>query len=318
MRVYRDLSVDFVRNTVATIGIFDGVHIAHKQIIDRLTHLAKEHETESMLITLWPHPRYVLNKDPNKLKLITTLDEKVCQLEKAGLDNLLIVPFDKKFAGLSFENFIKLILVEKLHVKHMVIGYNHQFGKDRQGNFENLLKQSEKYGFGLEELKKIEVSENRVSSSAIRNAINLGEFELANRMLGYTFQLNGVVVHGNKLGRKIGFPTANIEIPEIYKIVPLKGVYAVKAKIDDTMVNGMLNIGKRPTIDSKGLRVIEANFFNFSQDIYNKHITIFFYKRIRDEIKFPSAEHLIQQLEKDKISIQEFFDNKTKNMHHEK
>ncbi len=307
MKVYRDLSAKFIPNTVATIGIFDGVHLAHRQIIQRLSELAKERATESMLITLWPHPRYVLNKDADDLKLISTLDEKLYQLEKAGLDNVLLIPFDKTFASMPFDKFIKRILVDKLLVKYMVIGFNHHFGRNRQGDFSNLKKYAEKYGFGIEQMPKVEIDDVGVSSSAIRDNINLGNIDFASKMLGYDFQLVGRVVHGSKIGRQLGFPTANLEVPEIYKILPADGVYAIRAEIHSKIFDGMLNIGTRPTVDNRGLKVIEANFFDFDANIYDIDITIRFYKRIREEKKFSSTEKLIEQIHIDKSEIQEYF-----------
>lgn len=312
MKVYRDLSAKFTPYTVATIGIFDGVHLAHKQIIKRLSELAKQQATESMLITLWPHPRYVLNKDADKLKLISTLDEKLYQLEKAGLDNVLLIPFDKTFASLPFDKFIKRILVDKLMVNYMVTGFNHHFGRDRQGDFTNLKQYAEQYGFGLEQMPKVEVNELGVSSSAIREHINNGRIDLASKMLGYDFQIVGRVVHGSKVGRKFGFPTANINVPEVYKIIPANGVYAVKAEIHGKEYDGMLNIGTRPTVDNRGLKTIEANFFNFNANIYDTDITIKFFKRIREEQKFESKEKLIEQIHRDKIVVQEFFKKNAK------
>lgn len=307
MKVYRDLSANFTPYTVATIGIFDGVHLAHKQIIHRLSELAKERATESMLITLWPHPRYVLNKQADKLKLISTLDEKLYQLEKAGLDNVLLIPFDKTFASLSFDKFIKRILVDKLLVNYMVIGFNHHFGRDRQGDFSNLKGFADKYGFGIEQMPKVEIDDLGVSSSAIREHLISGNIELASKMLGYDFRLVGRVVHGSKIGRQFGFPTANLEVPEIYKIIPADGVYAIQAEIHKKKYDGMLNIGTRPTVDNRGLRAIEANFFDFSANIYDTDITIRFYKRIREEKKFDSTEKLIEQIHNDKSEIQEYF-----------
>lgn len=307
MKVYRNLSAEFTLNTVATIGIFDGVHLAHKQIIGRLSEIARERNTESMLITLWPHPRYVLNKEADKLKLISTLDEKLYQLEKAGLDNVLLIPFDKTFASLPFDKFIKRILIDTLQVNHVVVGFNHHFGKDRQGDFSRLKKFAEKHDFGLEQMPRVEVDNIGVSSSAIRESINTGNIDLAGKMLGYNFQMAGRVVHGSKIGRQFGFPTANLEVPEIYKLVPADGVYAIRAKIQGNVYDGMLNIGTRPTVDNRGLKVIEANFFDFDANIYDKDITICFYKRIREEQKFNTTEQLVERIHADKAEIQEYF-----------
>ncbi|MBN2484501.1 MAG: bifunctional riboflavin kinase/FAD synthetase [Bacteroidales bacterium] len=307
MKVYRDLSGEITPGTAATIGIFDGVHLAHKQIITRLKELSLEKGCESLLVTLWPHPRYVLNKDADSLKLLTTLDEKLCLLETAGLQNVLLIPFDAQFASTSFDKFIKRIIVDKLRARHLVVGFNHQFGRDRQGNFDSLKLLAEKNNIELEQMPKIMVGEQRVSSSVIRNQISTGEIVTANKLLGYEYILTGKIVHGNKVGRKLGFPTANIEVAELYKLIPADGVYAIEAIFGNTRLKGMLNIGTRPTIDNRGIKVIEANFFNFEGNLYNTFITIKFHKRIREEIKFESAEKLVEQIQNDKQTIINYF-----------
>lgn len=307
MKIFRDLSTNITTGTVATIGIFDGVHLAHQQIISRLKDLASDYKTESLLLTLWPHPRYVLNKDSDSLKLLSTLDEKLQLLESFGLDNVVIVPFDKFFAATPFDRFIKRILVDRLQVKKLVVGYNHQFGRDRQGNFENLKIYAERYGFGIEQLSKVEIDGNRVSSSVIRKNILDGNLELANSMLGHYHQLSGQVVHGNKIGRQLGFPTANIQVNELYKILPADGVYAVKARINNMELKGMLNIGARPTLNEYKDKVIEANFFNFEGELYEKNIILSFLKRIREERKFESKDELRSQINLDKQVIEKYF-----------
>jgi riboflavin kinase/FMN adenylyltransferase len=307
LKVYRDLSADIIKHTVATIGIFDGVHLAHQQIIQRLNELKGKHNTESLLVTLWPHPRYVLNKDADQLKLLSTLEEKVHRLEQSGLDNVLLIPFSKDFAKTPFDLFINQVLVEKLCVQHLVVGFNHHFGKDRQGSYDNLKEYGEKGGFTTERLSKVEVGEEGVSSSKIRDYVWQGNLEKVNNMLGYTFTVSGHVIHGNKVGRELGFPTANIEAPEIYKILPAEGVYAVEADIDGKTYQGMLNIGIRPTVDKRGVKVIEANFFNFTGNLYDKYLTLRFFKRIREEQKFDSLEQLKEQISVDRAEIIEYF-----------
>lgn len=307
LKVYRDLSAEIIPHTVATIGIFDGVHIAHQQIIDRLNELKVEHNSESLLVTLWPHPRYVLGKDADQLKLLSTLNEKLDRLEKSGLDNVLLIPFSKDFAKTSFDEFIGQILVEKLKVKHLVVGFNHHFGKNREGSFSNLQEYAMQGSFTSERLSKVEVEDEGVSSSKIREYVKEGHLEKVSEMLGYEFTITGHVVHGNKVGRELGFPTANINVNEIYKILPAQGVYAVETDINGQVYEGMLNIGVRPTINQRLELVIEANFFNFSGYLYNKHLTLRFFKRIREEKKFASLEELKQQINKDKITIQEYF-----------
>jgi riboflavin kinase / FMN adenylyltransferase len=307
LKVYRNLSGDILPQTVATIGIFDGVHMAHQQIIERLNKLKSNYSTESLLVTLWPHPRYILDKETSEFKLLSTLEEKIDRLEKAGLDNVLLIPFSKDFAKTPFDVFINQILVDKLKVRHLVVGFNHHFGKDRKGSFESLKKHGESGGFTTERLSNVEIEGEGVSSSKIRQYVWQGELEKVNKMLGYTFTISGHVVHGNKVGRELGFPTANIEVPELYKIIPCEGVYAVEATIGQSVYQGMLNIGVRPTVDHRKLKVIEANFFNFAENLYDKHLTLRFFKRIREERKFESLEKLKQQINIDKTEIQEYF-----------
>jgi riboflavin kinase / FMN adenylyltransferase len=307
LKVFSELTEDIVKGAIATIGIFDGVHLAHRQIIKRLTELTRESGGKNLLITLWPHPRYVLNKDSSDLKLLTTLNEKLDLLKAAGVDNVLLIPFDKQFAETSFDKFIQKYLVEKLQVKHLVVGFNHQFGRNREGNFENLREYCEKSGIKLERMPMVELNNQRVSSSAIRNLIETGNMEIANQMLGYTFSISGNVVEGDQIGRKMGFPTANLKISELYKLIPPNGVYAVQTEIGADKYQGMMNIGIRPTINSAGMKVIESNFFNFDGNLYNQNITIQIFKRIREEKKFASIDLLTEQIAMDKIEIQDYF-----------
>jgi riboflavin kinase/FMN adenylyltransferase len=266
-----------------------------------------------LLVTLWPHPRYVLNKDADDLKLLSTLEEKLHRLEKAGLDNVLLIPFSKNFSRTPFDIFIRQILVEMLEVQHLVVGFNHHFGKDRQGSFDALKEYDQKGGFTTERLTKVEVDGEGVSSSRIREYVWQGNLEKVNKMLGYQFTVSGHVIHGNKLGRELGFPTANIEAPEIYKILPAEGVYAVEADINGDTFEGMLNIGIRPTVDNRGVKSIEANFFNFTGNLYDKHLTLKFFNRIREERKFGSLEQLKRQINVDRTEIQKYFKKNKEN-----
>ena len=310
MRVYRNLAEEIVSGSVATVGIFDGVHKAHQHIVERLKELSTESNCENLLVTFWPHPRYVLNKDAEELKLLNTLDEKLQLLHDYGVDNVLLIPFDMRFATLSFDAFVKRILVDKLRIRQLLVGFNHKFGRNRQGNYDNLKNLAEKESFRLEQVPIVEVENIKVSSSEIRRLLAIGNTELAEQMLGYNYTLTGTIVHGNKLGRHLGFPTANIELAELYKLVPSQGVYAIEANIGNKTVQGMLNIGIRPTIDSKGLRVIEANFFNFNDEIYNQQIKVRFFKQIREEKKFDNIEQLKKQINVDKLEIQKYFSTK--------
>ncbi len=289
---------------IATIGVFDGVHKAHQLIIDRMKVVAGENDAETLVVTLWPHPRIVLNKDKESLRLINTLDEKVERFEKIGLDNLLVLPFDKFMANMDFKEFIQKILVNQLKISHLVIGYDHQFGKNRQGNFEKLQVLSQKLGFGLESVDAYMENGKKIGSTLIRNAIQEGNMDLAKKWLGYRFSLTGKVVDGDGIGRKIGFPTANIRVQDEMKIMPAQGVYAVMAKLDGEVFKGMMNVGYRPTVNNDTSKtVLEVNLFDFSKIIYGETITIEFVKRIRSEKKFSTIDDLAKQISKDKIEI---------------
>ncbi|MDR6239851.1 bifunctional riboflavin kinase/FAD synthetase [Aureibacter tunicatorum] len=285
---------------VVTSGSFDGVHEGHKKIISRLKDIAKDNHGETVLITFWPHPRLVLEHD-HKLKLLSTFDEKLKLLEASGIDHLIKVPFTKEFASLSSAEFIQKILIDKIGTQKLVIGYDHRFGKNREGSFEFLKQHAHLYPFDIEEISRHDIDDVGLSSSKIRRLLDSGNVNKAKKYLGRPYEINGTVIHGNKIGRSIGFPTANINIAEDYKLVPLNGVYSVEIIInrDDKVYKGMMNIGNRPTIDNHPS--IEVNIFDFEQNIYNKHIQINFIDRIRDEIKFNNIDELKNQLAKDKI-----------------
>lgn len=304
MRVYRDVRQFNVTKPVLTVGSFDGVHLGHRKVINRLNEIASERNGESVIFTFAPHPRLVLNPTEDSLRLLTTLDEKISLLEEAGVQHLIIYPFTKPFADLSYTDFVREVLVEKLHVESLVVGYDHKFGKDRKGDFEMLKSLALAFKFNLEKLDVLLSDNVNVSSTKIRDALQEGNLAKANRYLGYTFSLHGTVVEGQKLGRRIQFPTANIESSDIHKIIPGYGVYAVRVKIDETYHQGMLNIGTRPTINKNAdHRSIEVHIFNFNQDIYGKQVEIKFVTKIRDEQKFASVDELKGQLERDKTTV---------------
>jgi riboflavin kinase/FMN adenylyltransferase len=281
------------------------VHLAHQSIINQLILKAKEVSGESVIITLWPHPRLVLNSKNNSLQLINTLEEKIIKLEKSGVENLVILPFDKKFAATGFDEFIQDILVQKLNIHHLVVGYNHHFGKNREGNYERLLALANKIGFSLSRVGPYIINGEKVSSSEIRKLLINGEIRKAEKFLGYPFFIAGKVIPGNKLGRTIGYPTANIAVTDEHKIIPKNGVYAVDAEIDDKIYKGMMNIGCRPTVNSDCIQsTLEVNLFDFSGDIYQKELRVNFYARIRDEIKFSNLEELSVQIAHDRDSVQ--------------
>ncbi len=308
MIIHTDLHNLKINNPVLTIGVFDGVHQGHRKVLDRLKEIAKEKNGESVVLTLWPHPRIVLDKDIESLRLLNNIEEKKLLLSKTGIDHLIIIPFTKEFSELSACEFIEKYLVKKIKVNHLVVGYNHQFGKDRKAGFEFLNQCAKQFGFSIEKLDAKLVEQDTVSSTKIRNFLTSGDLKIANNYLGYEYFISGHVIEGNQIGRKIGFPTANIKIPEPYKQVPKDGVYAVRVKLNGDSYFGMLNIGSRPTIQPELISInIEVHILNFDQKIYNQTVTVSFVKRIRDEKKFNGLEELALQLEKDKKEVLKIF-----------
>ena len=287
---------------MATVGTFDGLHVGHQKIIRRMKEIAAEKGGQTILVTFHPHPRLVLNNNKGELKFINTLKRKYDLLDSFGIDHMIIIPFTKEFAKTSSEDFIHDFLVEKIGVKKLIVGYDHHFGKNREGNYEKLIGLGNKMGFEVEEIPAQIIDGVAVSSTKIRNALAGGDVALANRMLGYTYSISGIVVPGNKIGRKIGFPTANIEVGDEYKLIAAGGVYQCKVEIGGKTFEGMGNIGTRPTVGINGL-VTEVHILNFDRDLYGQEITIHFLDRIRDERKFDSLELLREQLEKDKAAI---------------
>jgi riboflavin kinase/FMN adenylyltransferase len=292
------------KKTVFTLGTFDGVHIGHTKIIERLLNSSSDEE-QSLVLTFFPHPRMVLQKESD-IKLLNTIEERIQLLEKAGLQNLIVHPFDQAFSRLTANEFVKNILVDIFNVKKIIIGHDHRFGRNRTANIEDLIRFGQEYDFQVEQISAQEIDAVSISSTKIRNALLEGKIELANEYLGYNYFFSGVVIHGKKRGRTIGFPTANLKIEESYKLIPGKGVYAVKCKIGTQNVNGMLNIGTNPTVEGEGIS-IEVHLFNFDEDLYGQKITLELIKRIRDEQKFASVDDLKMQLSKDKIFAQHLF-----------
>lgn len=291
-----------VKNSVVTIGIFDGVHLGHQKILHRLIDRAESSDGESVLLSFFPHPRIILQPEKGDLRLINTLDEKISLLSTIGINHLIIHPFDIEFANIPSEDFVEEILIKKLRVKTLIIGYDHHFGKDRKGSLEMLQTESLKFGFNLEEIPAEDIDDVNISSSKIRQALMEGNIGQANVFLGYRFFMRGTVVKGDQIGRKIGFPTANIYIEEKYKLIPKGGVYAVKVFVGNSWFTGMLNIGHRPTLPGKDFS-IEVHILNFNEDIYGETIQIDLMERIRDEIRFDNIESLQSQLIKDKEHV---------------
>ena len=304
LKVYKSIE-EFtqVKNLVATVGTFDGVHVGHQEIIGRLKEVAKQTDGETLLLTFFPHPRMVLFPDDDSLKLINTLSEKIELLASFGLDHLLILPFSIEFSRITPTEYIRDLLMRDIGVKTLVIGYNHQFGRNRKGNFELLEELAPVYGFDVIEITAKEINEIKVSSTKIRKAIEAGEISTANKYLRYNFSLSGIVVEGQQIGRQMGFPTANIKIVEKHKLLPGNGVYAVKVTVQNHQYKGMLNIGSRPTINNDAdCSSIEVHLFGMNEDCYNENIQVEFSTKLRDEIKFVNLEELKEQLQKDKES----------------
>ncbi len=287
------------KKTIITIGTFDGVHIGHRRIIERVVQTAADSGCESVVLTFFPHPRMVL-QGQNGIKLLNTLDEKRELLESTGLDNLIIHPFDETFAMLSAEEFVRSVLVAQLNIEKIIIGHDHRFGRNRDAGIDDLIVFGKKYGFDVEQISAQEIDEVSVSSTKIRNALFDGNVALANIYLGYEYFLTGTVVKGRELGRTIGFPTANISIPETYKLIPKQGVYVVKSMIGETVVYGMMNIGTNPTVGGTSLS-IEAHFFDFNKDLYGQKLKVSLLHYIREEEKLGSIEALKAKIADDQI-----------------
>ena len=312
MRIYKGIDeLGEFKNSVVTIGTFDGVHKGHQKILSRLNKLADEVSGESILFTFYPHPRMVVFPNNHNLKLIQTIDEKIDSLEKLGLDNLIIYPFTKAFSRLTAFEFVRDILVEKLKVKTLVIGYDHQFGRNREGDLEFLKETAKIFDFKVEEISAEEVQEVNVSSTKIRQSLLEGDIEKTNGFLGRPFRYSGVVVEGQKIGRTIGFPTANIEIKNQHKILPKDGVYAVRVQIGGALIDGMMNIGMNPTVLAKESleKKVEVHLFDFNTEVYGEHVAVFLYRYIRKEKTFSNLEALKSQLNDDSKKVRNFFNH---------
>lgn len=284
-----------------SIGIFDGSHRGHDAIFGRVRSRAKEAGGESAIVTFWPHPRTVLEKHSQNLKFLSSLDEKVSLIRRSGIDHLFIIPFSLKFAQLPPCTFIKRYLVDRAGLKHLIFGFDHHFGRGREGNFESLQSCAELYSFTIEQIGPVREGEITISSSAIREALANGKVELASTLLSYDYTITGKIIGGNRIGREIGFPTANIELADSHKLVPADGVYAVRARLDDGSYNGMMNIGYRPTISNNdAIRSMEVHLMDFTGDLYNHTIDISFVGRIREEKRFSSLDQLRARLQLDR------------------
>ncbi len=299
MKVYTSID-DFpgLPNAVVTIGTFDGVHAGHQQIIRKLVSLAAETKGETVLLTFFPHPRMVLQPEDNDLKMITTMREKEELLRNFGINHLIIQPFSREFSRISATEFVRDVLIKKIGTKTLVIGYDHHFGRNREGSYKDLEEMSLVYKFRLEEIHEQMINHIAVSSTKIRHALLAGDIINANSLLEYDFSMEGLVIKGDQRGASLGFPTANIEIIEPYKLIPADGIYAVKIDLDGELLKGMLYIGNRPAFNGKS-RSIEVNIFDFNRTIYNKKLKILFKDRIRGDLNFNNLEELKEKMKED-------------------
>jgi len=296
------------RNAVVTTGTFDGVHIGHQKILSRMKEIAKPRGGETLIISFFPHPRMILHPEDQNLKLLSSTAEKIKLLDKLEIDHFLIIPFSRDFSNMSSIDFVQKILVDRLKTTCLVIGYDHRFGKDREGGFESLVKMGPELGFEVEEIPEQDINEVAVSSTKIRKALATGDLDTANLNLGYPYGLEGMVVHGDQIGRTMGYPTANLLIEDPYKLIPSEGIYAVWVYVEEKRYGGMLYIGKRPVLNKMSLS-IEVNILGFDQDIYRKSIRLELLKYIRKDQKFISLEALKEQIGKDQIEIESFLNS---------
>ena len=307
LKIYHHLS-DFkkLNNAVATIGTFDGVHFGHRKIISRLVETARVTGGETVILTFFPHPRLIIDPENQDLKMINTIKEKAEILESLGVDHLIITPFTRDFSNLSPDEYINEVLVDTIGIKHIIVGYDHRFGKDRKGCMDDLIHAGKIQGFDVEEIPEQDIHDVAVSSTQIRKALLSGDVALAATYLGYHFSLHGRVIKGDKIGRTIGFPTANLFVEESYKLIPADGIYAVTVDLNGDTFKGMAYIGQRPTINGM-TRNIEVNIFDFNQEIYGQDITMTFMEFLRHDVKFTGLDALKLQLQQDKEDTLAFF-----------
>jgi riboflavin kinase/FMN adenylyltransferase len=307
MKIYHHID-DFkpVKNAVVTIGTFDGVHVGHRKIIKQIKELALTSGGETVILTFFPHPRMILHPEDESIKLITTINEKAELLEQLGVDHLIITPFSRDFSNQTAEDYIRDVLVSKIGTRKIVLGYDHRFGKDRQGGLADLLKFAPVYNFEVIEIPEQDIDDIAVSSTRIRAALVAGDFELANACLDYTFFITGKVMRGDRIGTQIGFPTANIAIEEKYKLIPGDGIFAVKILVNGEIYTGMAYIGTRPTVNGN-TRNIEVNLFDFDEDIYGQVIRMEFHHFVRGDMKLNGLDELKSRIALDKGIILKYF-----------
>lgn len=307
MQVHRDLDhLPKFRNAIITIGTFDGVHAGHRFIIEQLEQAATACGGETVIITFDPHPREVLQPKPNNIRLLTTLPEKIALLERAGIDHLVVVPFTKEFSEMAARSYLEDFLVARFKPHTIIIGYDHRFGHNREGGLELLEAEQQQYGFTLIEIPQQVVHDLTVSSTKIRKSLQEGDVRLANELLGYTYFLAGKVVHGDKMGRQLGYPTANLHLSDERKLIPAEGIYAVNAQLSgsDQLLPAVMSIGFRPTFNGTDLR-LEVHIFDFNEDIYGQELTVHFVEYIRSNLKFDNIDALVVQMDKDSVQAKE-------------
>lgn len=307
MQIHYGLDNIHIENPVVTMGSFDGVHKGHVKVIEGLKKCAAGWHGESVIITFDPHPREVLYPFEKRPGILTTLTEKTAILETYGVEHLVIIKFNSELAALTYDDFVKHILVDKMGITGLVVGYDHRFGKNREGNFEVLKNLAEKYHFFIEQEEVLVTNEVNVSSTKIRTALELGDVALVEEFLGYKYSISGEVVHGDKIGRTIGFPTANLRVDDERKLLPAAGVYAVKVTLQGKEYIGMLNVGIRPTVSNSGVIRLEVHIFDFEGDIYGKKLSVLLVQRVRGERKFDNIQELSMQLFKDKQKVEAIF-----------
>lgn len=296
MEIHTDFTRFKGKKTVVTIGTFDGVHLGHQSIIQRLKEAAIKLEAESVILTFYPHPRMILHPEDHGLMLLNTPEEKAEKLKTAGVDHLMVYPFSEEFSRISAYDYVRNLLITGLNAKQVIVGYDHRFGRNREGDFHTLSEWAEMLGFEAVEIPAREIDAVNVSSTKIRQYLLLGDVATANTYLGYNYSLKGTVIHGAAMGRTIGFPTANIHVDYPYKLIPGNGVYAIQARVHNNIYNGIMNIGVRPTVDQANKRHLEAHLFEFNNLIYDEKIEITFLSKIRDEKKFGSIDELKSQI----------------------
>lgn len=296
------------RNSIVTIGTFDGVHSGHQKIIERVHHIAKEKDCESVLLTFYPHPRMVLHPEDHDLRLLSTPEEKAEMLAATGIDHLMIYPFSPEFARLSAFDYVRDLLVNGLKAHTVVVGYDHRFGRNREGDHTTLMELSEVFGFEVEEISPEMVDSINISSTKIRQALYGGHVLEANKYLGRPYSMQGKVVHGDKIGRQLGFPTANLDLNYKYKLIPAHGIYAVKVDLEGEKLDGVMNIGIRPTTHANSVVTSEVYILDFDREIYGQQITVNFVDRIRDEMKFGSIDELKLKIQSDVIQARKLFE----------